>query len=346
MNNRYDAIIVGAGPAGSVCAAALARAGSRVLLLEKSRFPRDKVCGDCLNPSALPILDRLELRERLLALPHVAAREVSFHGIGVRPVSFPIPPGAEIVVKRRDLDALLVARAIELGAEFRDDMAVTRVAPGWRVEANGEEFVAPFLFAADGRNSTVARLTDRLPAARRERTAIQGHTVRPDWHGDAVRMLFHPGGYGGTARVSADEINVCLVARPKNLAAVRARAEREFGPLEWRTIAPLTRRDGFPIAADGLFLLGDAARVVEPFTGEGISYAMRSGELAASAVLAGGDAAARYRRDHAAMYRGRLWVNRLARFAGEHPRLTSLALRAFRHWPAPLGMLTAKVVRA
>ncbi len=338
----HDAIVVGAGPAGAVCAAMLARAGRRVLLLEKDRFPRDKVCGDCLNPSVGPILDRLGLGLRLLALPHVAAREVSYHGIGGATLRFPIPTGHEIVVKRRDFDQLLVARAIEFGAEFRDGTAVTRLSPHWSVDA----FSAPILLAADGRNSTVARLAGRLPPNTRERVAIQCHCPLPEGHGDQIRMLFYPGGYGGTARVNAAEINLCLVARPDRLAAVRRRAEAEFSldSTSWRTITPLARRDASPLARDGLFLLGDAARVVEPFTGEGIYYAMRSGELAAEAILAGKNAEAAYRRTHAEMYRGRLWINRLARFSGAHPRLTSHALRLFRAWPAPLGALTAKVV--
>jgi 2-polyprenyl-6-methoxyphenol hydroxylase-like FAD-dependent oxidoreductase len=160
-------------------------------------------------------------------------------------------------------------------------------------------------------------------------------------------MLFYPGGYGGTARVSADEINLCLVAEPLDLAAVRARAEKEFAlpaNTEWRTTAPISRHAARDLARDGLFLVGDAARMVEPFTGEGIYYAMRSGELAAEAILSAPNAEASYRHAHEAMYRGRLWVNRIARFAGTHPRLTSQALRLFKFWPAPLGALTARVV--
>ncbi|MDD5200178.1 MAG: geranylgeranyl reductase family protein [Terrimicrobiaceae bacterium] len=343
----YDAIIVGAGPAGSVCAAHLAQAGRRVLLIEKARFPRDKVCGDCLNPSVWKVLDRLNLRERLLALPHVVVREVSYHGHRGAPLRFPVPHSGEIVVKRRDFDALLARRAVEAGVEFRDGVTVTRIANGWKVETDGGFFHGRVLIAADGRNSTVARLAGRLPASARERSAIQCHCRRPAWHGDAVRMLFYPGGYGGTARVSADEINLCLVARPRDLARVRAHAERDFGlngESEWRTIAPIARSDARDIARDGLFLLGDAARVVEPFTGEGIYYAMRSGELAAEAILSNADAEAAYRRAHSEMYRGRLWINRLAHAAGTHSRLASLALRAFRAWPAPLAALTAKVV--
>jgi geranylgeranyl reductase family protein len=344
MSASWDAIVVGAGPAGSVCAATLARAGRRVLLLDRATFPRDKVCGDCLNPAVWPVFDRLGLRERVRALPHTVVREIAYRGIGGSELRFPMPHEEEIVVKRRDLDQLLARRAVECGAEFREGVAVTRVTHGWRVETDHGEFCAPTLIAADGRNSTIARLTGRMPAASRERLAIQRHCARPAWHGDSVRMVFYPGGYGGTARVGAEEINLCLVANPENLEGVRAQAEQEFGKGEWRTIAPLSRADATDLANDGLFLVGDAARVVEPFTGEGIYYAMRSGELAAEAILEGGDAESTYRRTHAALYRGRIWINRLARLAGMHPRVTSFAFRLLRAWPAPLGVLTARVV--
>jgi geranylgeranyl reductase family protein len=344
MSAPWDAIVVGAGPAGSVCAATLARAGRKVLLLDRAKFPRDKVCGDCLNPAVWPVFDRLGLRERVRALPHRIAREIAYRGIGGVELRFPVPHEDEIVVKRRDLDQLLVQRAVECGAEFRDGVAVTRVTTGWRVETDHGEFHAPILIAADGRNSTISRLTGRMPVASRERVAIQRHCPRPEGHGDSVRMLFYPGGYGGTARVGAEEINLCLVANPKNLERVRAQAEQEFGVGEWRTIAPLSRPDATDLASDGLFLIGDAARVVEPFTGEGIYYAMRSGELAAEAIVEGDGAEAAYRRSHAEMYRGRLWINRFARLSGMHPRVTSLAFRLLRAWPAPLGALTARVV--
>jgi flavin-dependent dehydrogenase len=117
----------------------------------------------------------------------------------------------------------------------------------------------------------------------------------------------------------------------------------------WRTITPLTRSP-VPCAHENLFFIGDAARVVEPFTGEGIYYAMRSGELAATAIskiIQGEDERAtlcEFTRACAEMYRGRLWINRLARMAVLWPRVGSLFVQAARVQPAILRLLTLKIV--
>jgi flavin-dependent dehydrogenase len=100
-----------------------------------------------------------------------------------------------------------------------------------------------------------------------------------------------------------------------------------------------------------LFFIGDAARVVEPFTGEGIYYAVRSGELAADAIvriIRGEDRQSVMRgfvRAHRAMYRGRLWVNRLARTAVLSPKTASRFLQVARFSPTIMRLLTTKIVR-
>ncbi len=354
----HDILIIGAGPAGSVAAAHLAPSGRRVLVIEKSTFPRHKVCGDCLNPIAWPILQRLDLADRILTLPHAHADAVEFLGTQGQRIRIPTPPAAssttgELMVTRHDLDALLITRATELGATFRDNLPVTRIertADHWTLHTPSGPLTAPIVLAADGRNSTTARQTNRLGRARHDRVAIQTHApLTPDL-GNTVRMIFHTDGYGGLARVDATTMNICLVARTKKLPALRAYAEDTFDlppTTRWRTITPLSRADSSPIADDGLFLLGDAARVVEPFTGEGITYAMRSGELAAEAITQHDlpEAESTYRRTHAAMYRGRLWVNKLARQASLHPILTSHALSVLKFYPAPLSLLTKKIVQ-
>src|SRR5437016_6847898 len=112
-----DLAIVGGGPAGSACAAFAARAGLRVMVIEREKFPREKVCGDCLNPACWPVLRRLEIAERLRALPHGQLDAVAFIAIGGANVHVDLPRGenAEIAVKRSLLDELLFHRASELG---------------------------------------------------------------------------------------------------------------------------------------------------------------------------------------------------------------------------------------
>jgi flavin-dependent dehydrogenase len=136
------------------------------------------------------------------------------------------------------------------------------------------------------------------------------------------------------------------------MPALREWAAATFGVAHdhvWRTITPL-RRAALRPARAGLFLVGDAARVVEPFTGEGIYYALRSGELAAEAIAAAihnGDpetAARSYSRAHERLYRGRLWVNRVARAAVLSPGVTSALLRAGILHPQLLRVLTTKIV--
>ena len=117
----------------------------------------------------------------------------------------------------------------------------------------------------------------------------------------------------------------------------------------WRTITPLAR-DPIPAAQPSLFFIGDSARVVEPFTGEGIYYALASAELAAKAIALrhdGGETAdveIAYRAAHAQLYRGRLWINRLARSAVLSPAVASAFLRVARFQPALLRLLTGRIV--
>jgi flavin-dependent dehydrogenase len=357
----FDVAIVGSGPAGSSCAAFCANAGLRTLLLEREIFPREKVCGDCLNPACWPILRRLQLVERVLILPYGVLDRVEFIGIGGRILAVTLPVGdeAEIAVKRSLFDQLIMRRARELGATICEGSTVTALTtPGaatqnWTITAATKTFESQVLVAADGRNSTVARLCNLLPRGAKERIALQTHLLLPHDFGNRVVLQFLPEGYSGQAPVGEGELNLCLVSVPPKMPALRNWAEARFGispKHSWRTITPLTRA---PIAAAhrSLFLVGDAARVVEPFTGEGIYYALASGKLAADAIISQhngrneADVAADYSAAHAKLYRGRLRINRLARAAVLSPRIASALLEVARFQPALLRLLTAKIVR-
>jgi geranylgeranyl reductase family protein len=353
----FDVAIVGGGPAGSSCAASCAVAGLRTLVLDREKFPREKVCGDCLNPSCWTVLERLELADRVRDLPHSKLCSVEFIAIDGRKVIIDLPSGVdgEISVKRSLFDHLLLTRAGELGADVREQTTVTQLNRNdyWDIEtASGDTFRARILIGADGRNSTVAHLRNLLPRPARERVALQAHIPLPRDFGNRIVLQFLREGYSGQAPVNETQLNLCLVGTPPTISRLRRWAEQQFQlPADqgWRTITPLTRSPG-PSAHENLFFIGDAARVVEPFTGEGIYYALRSGELAARAIekiVRGQDrqlALRDFTRAYSGMYRGRLWINRLSRAAVLRPQLGSFFIHAARISPSILKLLTAKIV--
>jgi flavin-dependent dehydrogenase len=295
-------------------------------------------------------------------------------------VDLPTGHNCEVSVKRSLFDDLLLTHARDVGADVREGTTVTALANSngegicshgpvarpdldapqgrgyscaWNIETDGgETFVARILIGADGRNSTVARLRNLLPRPARERVALQAHIPLPRNFGRRIILQFLPEGYSGQAPVNETQLNLCLVGAPPTISRLRKWAECHFEitpDQPWRTITPLTRSP-VPCAHENLLFIGDAARVVEPFTGEGIYYALRSGELAADAItkiVRGKDrqsALREFTRACAQMYRGRLWINRLARAAVLWPRVGSLFLRAARIEPAILKLLTAKIV--
>src|SRR5438876_9272167 len=353
----FDVAIVGGGPAGSSCAAFCALAGLRTLVLEREKFPREKVCGDVLNPSCWPVLERLSLAQRVRDLPRSKLDSVEFIAIGGRNVIVDLPSGddCELSVKRSLFDALLLKRAQDLDAHVREETTVRALTHNgnWKIETAGvENFSARILVGADGRNSTVAHLCNLLPRPARERVALQAHIPLPRDFGNRIVLQFLREGYSGQASVNETQLNLCLVGTPPTISKLRRWAERQFqlaADQGWRTITPLTRSP-IPAAHENLFFIGDAARLVEPFTGEGIYYALRSGALAANAIakIVRGDdwnsALREFGRAYAQMYRGRLWINRLARAAVLRPHLGSLFVRAARINPAILNLLTAKIV--
>jgi flavin-dependent dehydrogenase len=294
------------------------------------------------------VLDRLGVSERLLDLPHSQLAGVEFVGIFGRPLRVPLQPSSrgEIAMKRSLLDQLLLTRAGELGTEIRSGSSVTAVTHGWQVTCGAQTFSSRYLVAADGRNSTVARLLQLLPPAHKDRLGLQTHLPTSVDFGERVSMRFLPQGYCGIASVGDDQLNLCLVSTAALMPELKSWATAHFQlppDQPWRSIAPLARAPLPPVHGN-LLLIGDTARVVEPFTGEGIYYALASGALAAEHLQRGdlpGYAAA-----HARLYRGRLWVNQLAKLAVLHPLITSALLQIARHRLELLRFLTQKVVGA
>jgi geranylgeranyl reductase family protein len=349
---RYDVLIVGGGPAGATTAALTARAGFSTLVLERTQFPREKVCGDCLNPGAWKILDRLGVSEFIDRLPSAKLRWVEFLDLAGRSIRFELPNEArgERGIRRKLFDHALIQHAISVGAQVKFGKPVLKVkyGTGWEVTTNDETVQGRFLVAADGRNSSVARLLAEYPKTRTDRVGLQTHfPAEAEPH---VSLQLCRYGYLGLAAIGEGLTNLCLVCRPQHAERFRQEATEKFGLTpehHWQSITPLTR-SAIQTQRSNLMYIGDAARVVEPLTGEGILYALQSGTLAADAIsdaiTRSLDPAVIYARQHQKVYRHRLWVNQLARLAVLHPRISNRLLGLLRFNPAPLKYLTRKVV--
>src|SRR3954462_8503548 len=154
----FDVAIVGGGPAGATCAAFCAAVGLHTAVLERENFPREKVCGDCINPACWPILRRLEVAERMRDLPHGKLSRVEFIGITGRRISVALPAdeNAESAIKRSLFDNLLLERARALGATVFESATVTALASPaprnehWKISVGDQVVECRTLVAADG----------------------------------------------------------------------------------------------------------------------------------------------------------------------------------------------------
>jgi menaquinone-9 beta-reductase len=325
-----DLVVVGGGPGGAATAWQAASIGLRVVVLDKATFPRDKPCGDGLTPRAVQLIERMGLRDQLERFHRVDGirfitprRQVEApwphreHGL----------PGHGYVVPRTELDEMLLRNAQAAGADVLDGARVLGpiieggVVRGVRVASNRdntEEVRAPLTVAADGMSSPVGRAAGLVPRAGRPfavavRAQVEAHreddrhlemymTIRPDG-----RMV---PGYGWVFEMGDGRINIglgyCSTYRGKlNVNELMADFLTSLPP-SWKlpTVADLISSGcmrgwrlpmGFtvwPPWRPGLMAVGDAAGVVKPFTGAGISKAMQSGLLAATVaadVLSSGD---------------------------------------------------------
>src|SRR6478672_6823745 len=230
----FDVAIVGGGPAGASCGAFCAAAGLRTLILEREKFPREKVCGDCINPACWPVMERLGVAEQIRNLPHGALNAVEFIAIDGQKLRVDLPGGAkgEIAIKRSHFDHLLLDRARPLGAEVREEATLITLdrtaAKDWKLDIVRETAIARVVVGADGRNSTVARLRNLLPRPTRERVALQAHIPLPQNFGNRIVLQFLREGYSGQAPVNKTELNLCLVGTPPTISRLRQWAQSHF----------------------------------------------------------------------------------------------------------------------
>jgi geranylgeranyl reductase family protein len=406
-----DVIVVGAGPSGSTTAYYLAQAGLDVLVLEKSRFPREKVCGDGLTPRAVKALVAMGIPISADDgwLPNKGLRVV---GAGMR-LELPWPdltsfPGYGLVRTRMDFDQRLAQRAQAAGARLIEGTTVTgpvrddrtgrivgvTVRPAGGAPGEQQVYRARLVIAADGNSSRLSvamglRKRDDRPIG----VAVRAYYTSPRhdddwleswldlWDGDKQLP-----GYGwifgmgdGTSNLGLGLLNTSGAFGNTDYHALLKRwlagMPPEWGFTEDNRVGPI-RGAALPMAfnrtpayTDGLLLVGDAAGMINPFNGEGIAYAMESGEIAARLVtqaLAWPDAAGAERVLHgyprvlADAYGGYYALGRafvkaigrpeLMRFATRHamsrPALMRFALKLLANLTDPGGDASDRLIHA
>lgn len=349
----YDLIIIGGGPAGTAAAISAARSGAQVLLLERSRFPRHKVCGEFVSGESLDLLSRLISGARAALLRDSIRISRSRVFIDDKELALPIDPAAASIA-RYDLDLALWESAAQMGVDARQQLIVQGIegrGPFHVITGDGD-FEARAVINASGRWSNLSQISQQSESRTRW-IGLKGHFAEPRPE-PSVDLYFFKGGYCGVSPVNLDNspregrVNVCAMLQAnvasklsevfKLNSALEARS-REWQPLsDAVSTSPLIFRRPEPVC-DGMLMAGDAAAFVDPFVGDGISLALRSGALAANclAPFFGGQisleaAAANYQR----AYEG--WLGPVFRSSAQVRRLVGLP-RAIR---APLLRMLQK----
>jgi len=321
----YDAIVVGAGPSGCSCALYLANAGRKVLLLDKAIFPREKVCGDAFSGKSIGIARELGLLQKLSDLPHGIVRGLTMVSPDGKKVEVPFPNAEEMgfagyTIERREVDNVFFQRAneheniaaiqdFEVDSLERTQTGAVCGVGGYSKSPEGNKTAVLYgriVIGADGAASAVSRLLGHIPQPMDHISSV----VRGYWDGVAdlsenIELFFIDGvlpGYLWIFQMANGKANVGLgllssdlkkrkppalllqeaIAKHPSIAPrfVNAKQDGKIGGWAIPNGSYKKKNTG-----DGWILVGDAASLVDPFSGEGVGNALSSGKYAALAIL-------------------------------------------------------------
>lgn len=332
MEVKYDVAIVGGGPAGCAAALTAVRGGQRVLLVEKGRYPRHKVCGEFVSPESHEVLlDLLRPNHTLLRAPAQIRRARMF--VDGDCLEFALPePGWSI--PRHDLDLALWEAAEKAGVECREMTKAQAIGAGF-LKIGQQDIETRTTINASGRWSNLRR--PPAPSATRWiglKAHFAGEQAPP-----STDIYFFDGGYCGVQAISGHRVNASAMVRADTATSLeevfaanpqlwlRSRAWEQV--TETVTTSPLIHSTPEPVT-DGVMNAGDAAAFIDPFTGDGISLALRSGVLAAQCAMDGGPEryALEYQARFARAFRAAAFTRKLSRAPEGIRRLAAFAFRS------------------
>jgi len=350
----FDLAIIGGGPAGTAAAITAARSGGRVLLLERGRFPRQKVCGEFISPEGVALLEGLGLDDLVRRAPRISCARIFAERSVAEATLFP----AAASISRYELDHVLWRLAIAAGTDCRQQVEAREITGSgpFELATSAGAFRVRAVINASGRWANLRR--SRLARAPREKWVGWKAYFREPGLAESVDLYFFADGYCGVQPLGDGCVNVCAMvraARADSLAEVLAlhRDLRERS-LDWQQVSETMATSPLVFATPdaeegGVLFAGDAAGFIDPFVGDGISLALRSGTMAASALAevwtgkrSVAEAAAAYRsqyeRELGPLFRNAGWLRQLTSV----PRVLQRPVMTVLRWPRVTRFLFGK----
>ena len=295
----YDLIVVGAGPAGCAVAITAARKGASVLLLERGRFPRHKVCGEFVSAESLHLLEGLltpKDRALISEAPRIQKGRIFAEGTEIHAE---INPSAASIT-RFDLDSALWRSCVASGVDARQESPVQTVegAGPFTMKTQKQVFDGKALVNATGRWSNLTSTAVRGAPARERQVGLKAH-FHESSPPVSVDLYFFDGGYCGVQPIlggknGSGAVNACAMVSARVATTISdvlllhpalLKRSRDWEPLtEPVSTSPLVFHKPEPVQA-GMLQVGDSATFVDPFIGDGISLALRSGALATECLM-------------------------------------------------------------
>ena len=350
----YDAVVVGMGPAGATAAYQLSRAGLSVLAIEKETHPRYKVCGGGLSAR----IDRI-LEDDYKSVVEHTIYGIQFSYRGADPLSLDCSSPIAYMVMRDRFDHFLVEKARQVGTEVHEDEPVTscrQLPDGIEVTTDRGRYLAKVLIGADGANSLVAQ--QLFPGRRSRRMATLESEIpigpAPHYPGTGRALIDIGATPAGYAWIFPKQERLSIgvgdlrggLASPKKIFDQFVRDEKGLAP--WKVPQPVghplplfsehsgANRESVGLVSGRALLVGDAGHLVDPLFGEGIYYAVRSGQLAAESILSQVKDERRSLADYEEAVRREIYEEfrvavRMANIVYSYPRLCHRLLPRYQH---------------
>lgn len=315
--DKYDAIIVGGGPAGSSCAIRLAQNGLKVLLVEQKKFPRPKLCGEFISPECLAHFAELGVLDEMSAGGGVSLRRTVFYARSGRSVTVPsewLTSGSYALgLSRARMDQILLSRASAVGVQILEGSTVNTLSRNAEDKVcgvtlrngTGKSFPvkAGLVIDATGRSRVLSRLAD--PPTKKRRAgfvAFKTHLRDATTPDSDCEIYSYKGGYGGSNPVENGLTNLCFIINAgiarqhgsdaesvmRNVLFTNRQAKQSLSnaqvAAQWLAV-PIENYGPSELSpAPGLLSVGDAAGFIDPFTGSGILLALESSRIAAAVL--------------------------------------------------------------